>query len=128
MNFNNEYLIKFDNKYTKENFDCDKPLFFFLGVPKKQEINIKYVCASCFLVKDDIGIYIKDFKINTNAKGKRLKSLLDKQFKNISIYRNIIKKSEIYHLSSTFINIKIYDSEESRIISKKEKLDDITIF
>jgi len=127
MIFNGEYLIKFDNKYTTENFNCDKPLYFFLGVPNKREIKLKNVCASSYLVKDEVGIFIKGFQINNNAKGKNLTKLLNKESKKISIYRNIIKKSDIYSLSSVFINIVVYNSEEMKIIDKKGKLDDIMI-
>jgi len=86
MTFNGEYLIKFNDKYTKENFNCEKPLYFFLGVPKKREINLKNVCASSYLIKDNIGVFIKGFKTNTNVKGKKIDRLLKKDSKKISLY------------------------------------------
>lgn len=130
MIFNNEYIIKFDERYSYDNFVCDnKPLFFFLGKPNKREINIKYVCAYCDLIKTEYGIYINNFKINENTiKGRKLKTLLNKNTKkSISLYRNIIKKTDSYNLSSVFIHIVLHETDESKIIDKKEKLDDIMI-
>jgi len=122
MTFENEYLIKFDNKYTKDNFNSDKLLYFFLGLPDKRKIKMKYVCASCHLIKNDYGIYIKDFKITDNAKGKNLTKLLNKDSKKISICRNIIKKSDTFILSAVFIDIVICNKE-----SKSKKSNDIII-
>lgn len=103
MIFENKYLIKFDKKYKKDNFYVDKELFFFLGKPMKQDIKMINVCASCTLNKDDIGVFIKKFKINNSPKGIKLEMLLKKENINISIYKNIIKKGDIYYITSSFI-------------------------
>jgi hypothetical protein len=128
MEFNNEYLINFDDKYTFENFNIKNPLPFFLGKPNKYEIKIKNVCASCELIKDDKGVFITKFNTNEKTiKGRRLEKLLKKPIQIVSLYRNIIKKSNFYHLSSVFINVEILSDEENSIISKKQKLDEIML-
>jgi len=123
---NNEYLIKFDNRYNKDNFNFENLLFLFLGTPLVQKI--KNLCAFCYLNKNDVGVYIEDFKICDNVNGKKLKKLLDEDFKKILIYRNIIKKSDSYFLSVAFIDIIIYEKDASMVIDKRNKLNDIMIF
>lgn len=127
MNFNNEYIIVFNDKYTKENFRIDKKLFFLLGIPRTHNVNLKYVCAISDLKMDDYGIKIINFTINNNSYGKKLFKLLSKEEKKISIYRNIVKKGDIYQMTISFIDITLYDIDEYKIISKIEKMKELSI-
>lgn len=125
-NIDDKYIIIFDNKYNENNFNIKKTLFFFLGKPHKK-INIKYASAFSSLKMDNNGIKIKDFKIINNSQGKKLNKLLNKDSKSILLYRNITKKSDIYQITICFIDIKLYSDDEYKIISKKNKMDELFI-
>jgi len=122
--FNNEYIVKFNNKYKFDNFNIEKKLYFILGEPIKTTINIKKICAMCNLDKDDIGIIIKDFNILNTKNGEKLIKHIEKR-DFFSINRNIIKKSDNYSMTICFLTIKKLTKEEQSIISKKNKIDKI---
>jgi len=50
-----EYLIKFGKKYTYDNFDTNKVLYFIIGEPTNN-VKIKNITTSCNSYKTFLGI------------------------------------------------------------------------
>jgi len=120
---NDEYLIKFNEKYNYDNFNVDKKMYFIIGDPIIK-VNSKKIAASCNLYKDEYGVLITNFEPFDNPMGDKLITHIEN--KDIFLlHRNIIKKSNMYSITICFVKIRKVTKEESKVINKIGKFNSI---